>query len=100
MTGSMPDWPPSPKIVTNQLPELKACVPLSCVPPMMSLSGFCTLTERLWYWSVPSPLFIVDVVVGTFDSQLTQSVLSAPERPRDAQSPEALLNEPLSLQKP
>ena len=46
--GLMPDCPPSPKIVTNQselpfpVPPLllkKACVPLSCVPPMIWFNG-------------------------------------------------------------
>src|SRR5207253_3617092 len=67
-----PDWPPSPKTVTNQLLGLKpvgleACVPLSWVPPMMSFAVF-TLTDRLWYWSVSSPAFIDVIVAGTFDS--------------------------------
>src|SRR5437588_1098383 len=67
-----PDWPPSPKTVTNQLFGLKpvgleACVPLSCVPPMMSFAVF-TLTDRLWYWSVSSPAFIDVIVAGTFES--------------------------------
>src|SRR5260370_7989236 len=83
----IPDCPPSPKIVTNQLSGVKfagleACVPLSCVPPMMSWSGFCTLTDRLWNWSVPSPLFSVAIVVGTAESQCWQSGSSAPVRLR------------------
>src|SRR5207237_2282784 len=83
----IPDWPPSPKIVTNQLPELKACVPLSCVPPMTSLA-LCTFSDRLWNWSVPSPLFIVEIVVGTFFSQFWQSVRFALEGAvRDEHSP-------------
>src|SRR5713101_8849516 len=96
----MPDWPPSPKIVTNQLPELKACVPLSCVPPMMSLNGLFTLTDRLWYWRVPSPRFIVVIAFGTFDSQFWQSVRSSPEIPRDEHWLDTLENEPFSLQRP
>src|SRR5438552_18896320 len=69
-----PDWPPSPKMLTNQLfgPKLsglEACVPLSCVPPMMSLAVFM-LTDRLWYWSVSSPAFIDVIDVGIFESQL------------------------------
>src|SRR4029077_21131416 len=80
----MPDCPPSPKMVTNQpLLLLKACVPLSCVPPMISLRGACALTERLWNWSVATPLFSDEIFVGTFDNQRWQSTRSAPERPRD-----------------
>src|SRR5438034_8014711 len=99
-----PDWPPSPKMLTNQLfgvklPGLEACVPLSCVPPMMSLAVF-TLTDRLWYCSVSSPPFIVEIVVGTWLSQFVQSVRFAPGRLRDAQSPEPFVNEPFSLHKP
>src|SRR6202007_27444 len=105
----MPDCPPSPKMVTNQfelpwpLPPLwlvKACVPLSWVPPMMSLSGSCALTDRLWYWSVPSPRFNDEIVVGTFDSQLVQSVRLAPESPRDEHWLETFVNDPFSLHKP
>src|SRR5438067_294603 len=81
LNGLMPDWPPSPKMVTKAFPlPLMAWVPLSCVPPKRSLSGFCTLTDRLWYCSVPRPLFIVEIIVGTFESQLVQSVRFAPAR--------------------
>src|SRR5258708_28498872 len=99
----MPDCPPSPKMVTNQLLvpfPVKACVPLSCVPPMISVRGACALTERLWNASVPRPLFSVEIVVGTFDSQCWQSTRSAPERPRDEHSLETSENEPFSLQRP
>src|SRR5712691_9597412 len=105
----MPDCPPSPKMVTNQfvlplpLPLLllvKACVPLSWVPPMMSLSGSCALTERLWYWSVPSPLFSDEMVVGTFDSQLVQWMRLFGERPRPEHWPETSEKEPSSRQRP
>src|SRR6266513_2083157 len=101
LNGLVPDWPPSPKIVTKALPlPLMAWVPLSCVPPNRSLSGFCTLTERLWYCSVPRLLFIVEIVVGTFESQLLQSVRLAPERLRLAHWLCTSLNEPSSLQIP
>src|SRR5437588_4444954 len=99
-----PDCPPSPKMVTNQglftFSELNACVPLSCVPPMMSASGSCELTERLWNWSVPRLLFSVEIVVGTFESQFWQSVRSSPVSPRDEHWLETFENEPLSLQTP
>ena len=100
---SIPDWPPSPKMVTNQLPlpwPLKAWVPLSCVPPMMSPSGFCTFSDRLWNWTVPRPLFSDVIVVGTFDNQLEQSIRSLPERPRDEHWLETFENEPFSLHRP
>src|SRR5262245_14814987 len=100
---SMPEFPPSPKIVTNQLGLallLKAWVPLSCVPPMISLSGFCTFTERLWNWSVGRFLFMLEIVVGTFDSQLLQSTKLAPVNPRDAHWLCTSLNEPSSRQMP
>src|SRR5690349_16340238 len=105
----MPDCPPSPKMVTNQfalpwpLPLLllvKACVPLSWVPPMMSLSGSCALRERLWNCSVPSPRFIEEIVVGTFDSQLVQSMRLFPESPRPEHWLETLENVPFSLHSP
>src|SRR5206468_12147036 len=67
---------------------------------MMSLSGFCTLTERLWYCSVPRFLFIVEIVVGTLESQLLQSIRSLPVNPRDAHWLETSVNEPFSLQMP
>src|SRR6267142_2535109 len=78
----------------------KVCVPLSCVPPMMSLSGSCALTERLWYWSVPSPPFSDEIAVGTLESQFLQSMRLAPERLRDAHWPETSVNDPLSLHMP
>src|SRR5439155_4221655 len=83
-----PDWPPSPKTVTNQLFGLKpvgleACVPLSCVPPMMSLA-VCTLTDRLWYASVSRPAFIDVIEFGTLESQAWQSSRSSADAsPRD-----------------
>ncbi len=90
-------------MVTNQLlapGPLKAWVPLSCVPPMMSLSGFCTFSDRLWNWSVPSPLFIVKIVVGTLESQFLQSSPSLPVIGRGAHRLETSVNVPSSLQKP
>ena len=36
LNGLIPDWPPSPKMLTDQLAlllVLRRCVPLSCVPP-------------------------------------------------------------------
>ena len=78
----MPDWPPSPKMVTDQfLPFVVACVPLSCVPPWTSF-GLLALEDRLWNWSVESPSFSDVIVFGVFDSQLWQSVRSAPVSPR------------------
>src|SRR4029077_9524101 len=93
----MPEFPPSPKTVTNQLglrALSKAWVPLSCVPPMIWLSGFCTFRERLWYWSVARPAFIEVIVVGTFDSQLLQSIRLFPVSPRDPHWLWTSLNEP------
>src|SRR5713101_5481463 len=98
--GLIPDWPPSPKTETDQLPELKACVPLSCVPPSRSLSGSAGLSDTLWYWSVPSPWLSVLMEVGIFDSHMWQSVRSVPVRPRVSHWLEAFVNEPLSLQTP
>src|SRR5947207_13919647 len=82
LNALIPDCPPSPKTVTNQLPPLKAWVPLSCVPPSKSFSGSAGLSERLWYWSVPSPSFNEVIEAGIFSNHITQSVLSAPVRPR------------------
>ena len=78
----IPDWPPSPKIVTNQLPLLRACVPLSCVPPMISSLAVATYFDRLWNWSVSSPLLSEVIEVGMAESQCWQSVKSAPVKPR------------------
>lgn len=89
---STPDCLPSPKMVTNQfefpwplplLLLLKEWVLLSWVPLMMSLRGFCMLTERLGYWSVPSPRFSEEIVAGTLDSQFVQSMRLFPTRPRE-----------------
>src|SRR6476620_12194067 len=98
----MPDCPPSPKMLTKPLPflPLMPWVPLSCVPPIRSLSGFWTLTDRLWYWSVPSPLFIDEIVVGTFESQLLQSIRLFPVSPRPAHWLCTSLNDPFILQTP
>src|SRR5438034_10657858 len=96
----IPDWPPSPNTETDQLPFLKACVPLSCVPPSRSCSGFAGLSDRLWYWSVPSPLFSEVIEVGIFSSHIRQSILSAPVRQRALHWIEAFVNEPFSLQTP
>ena len=72
----MPDWPPSPKMVTDHfLPFVVACVPLSCVPPWMSFA-LLALEDRLWNWSVERPSFSDVIVFGIFDSQLVQSVRS------------------------
>src|SRR5436190_13710282 len=102
----MPPFPPSPKKVTNQLglgvlsPPPKAWVPLSCVPPMIWLSGFCIFRERLWNWSVARPAFIEVIVVGTFDSQLLQSIRLFPVIPRDAHWLWTSVNEPSNRQTP
>ena len=96
LNALIPDWPPSPKTVTNQLPPLKAWVPLSCVPPSKSFRGLAGLSERLWYWSVPSPSFSEVIEVGIFSNQAKQSVLSAPVRPRVLHWVDAFVNEPLS----
>src|SRR5262245_3321545 len=42
-------------------------VPLSCVPPWMCF-GLSGATERLWNWSVESPLLRVKRCEGTADS--------------------------------
>src|SRR5581483_10993520 len=73
-----PDWPPSPKMVTDHFLALEvACVPLSWVPPRISF-GFFGFSDRLWNCSVCSPSLSDEIVCGTFDSQLWQSVRSAP----------------------
>src|SRR5215510_10717006 len=42
-------------------------VPLSCVPPWTCF-GLSGATERLWNWSVESPLFRLKSFEGTADS--------------------------------
>src|SRR5205823_8338337 len=100
LNALIPDWPPSPKMVTNQLPLLKACVPLSCVPPSRSCSGFAGLSDRLWYWSVPSPSFSEVIEVGIFSSHWRQSVRSAPVRPRELHWTAAFVKVPFRRQMP
>src|SRR4029078_8219622 len=103
----MPDWPPSPKMVTDHfLPFVVACVPLSWVPPSMSL-GLLALVDRLWNWSVERPSFSDVIVFGIFDRQLWQSARSAPARGiavvspiREQPPPEASTNEPPSRKMP
>src|SRR4029077_12751334 len=73
---------------------------LSCVPPIMSFSAFWTLTDRLWNWRVSMFLFIEEIVVGTFESQLLQSIRLLPVNPRDAHSLCTSLNDPYNLQIP
>src|SRR2546425_4055739 len=48
-------------------------VPLSCVPPMRPVVGANGLIDRLWNWSVDSPLFRLNRYVGTRDSSCLQS---------------------------
>src|SRR4029077_4341000 len=96
----MPDWPPSPKMVTDHfLPFVVACVPLSWVPPWMSF-GLLALEDRLWNWSVERPSFSDVIVFGTFASHFWQSVRSAPASPRPAHCADESTNEPSSRQRP
>ncbi len=46
------------------------------------------------------PVFIVEIVVGTLDSQLLQSIRSLPDKPRDADSLCTSLNDPSNLHIP
>src|SRR4051812_13641491 len=65
---SIIDWPPSPPTDSFQTEPLDPQVPLSWVPPMMSLVGSAGLTDRLWNWIVASPLSSVSIAVGPFFS--------------------------------
>src|SRR6187551_2929362 len=66
LTALKPDWPPSPQMSMfhTTLDPVVDHVPLSCVPPMMFF-GSCGLTEKLWNWSVDSPLFRLKMYDGT-----------------------------------
>src|SRR5512139_1537301 len=79
---SKPDWPPSPIIVFSHLTGLPvdSHVPLSCVPPWTSftLNGF---TDRLWNWSVDSPLFMLSSFDGIAESICLQRSSAAPVKP-------------------
>ena len=58
------------------------------------------MTDRLWYWSVPSPWFNDEIVVGTFDSQLVQSMRLFPDIGRDEHWLDTSVNDPFNLQTP
>src|SRR6266852_6493085 len=92
---SMPERPPSPLMVSNQLASLPRYdnVPLSWVPPSRSFA-FCGLTDRLWNCSVASPPLIAVRLVGMAESHCWQSARSAPVTPRPAQTPELSVNVP------
>src|SRR4051812_35906096 len=96
-----PDCPPSPQIVighTTPEPPVSQ-VPLSCVPPWMFF-GSVGLTEKLWNWSVDSPLFRLVSFPGTRDSSCWQSARLAPVSPRVAHSAEVSTNSPLERTRP
>src|SRR6516225_4736063 len=67
---------------------------------MIPLRGSCTSKERLCYSFSLNFLFMVEIVVGTFDSQCWQSVRSSPVNPREAHWLETSLNEPFHLHMP
>src|SRR5512143_897813 len=83
MATSNPDWPPSPMIVFSHLFGLPSDsqVPLSCVPPWRTLT-LCGLTERLWNWSVVSPLLRLWSSDGIRESICLQRSSEAPLSPR------------------
>src|SRR5947209_19333721 len=103
---SISDWPPSPPTDSNQLlPALVDFwlydqVPLSCEPPITSVLGCWGLIARLWNCTVASPLFRLNISVGTAFNQLWQSVKSAPASPLLAQPPDASLKTPLVRTRP
>jgi hypothetical protein len=78
--------PPSP--VTKPLqalePVIVPIVPLSCVPPKRSRSGFDGFTAMPWNWSVERPSLMTCRFVGIAFSQRWQFVRSAPVRLRPA----------------
>src|SRR6266542_3729897 len=69
-------------------------VPLSCVPPCRCFASSAA-TDRLWNWSVESPLFMLYRYDGTADSSCWQSVRPEPVRPRSVHCDEMSANSPL-----
>src|ERR687888_2710936 len=57
-------------------------VPLSCVPPIRLFCGCLGSTDRLWNWSVESPLFMLLVFSGIRESIDLQNAVSAAFSPR------------------
>src|SRR5579884_1229561 len=99
---SITDCPPSPPTVSSQVPgtEVVENVPLSCVPPIRSLRGFCGLYVTLWNWMVDRPAFKLKMRVGIADNHAWQSVRSVPLNPRLLQSLEESVKAPLVRTRP
>ena len=98
---SKPDCPPSPYIVCGQLslPAVPSQVPLSCVPPCRCF-GSRGSTETVLNCSVESPVFRLEICVGTIESAFWHATRLAGLSGRSVQSPEASAVVPLDLTTP